>query len=216
MTTLPRLRAAGFTLIELIIVITIIVMLAGLIVGAFGFVRDKQARDQAQLQIALLSRAIQEYELDMGAMPGQAVNTNDGFTDIYGGIEATGSEGDYSEVLYTALFYEGYEFSTNPDRLDNRNIKATTIYLSELDPNNNRQGWLNPTTGEDPPEELKILDPWGNNYLYRVGRLANGDLNSDAMNPDFDLWSSGKDGRTQTPPPYDPDEDGNRDDIRNF
>jgi len=195
MTTLPRLRAAGFTLIELIIVITIIVMLAGLIVGAFGFVRDKQARDQAQLQIALLSRAIDEYELDMQVYPGASG-------------DAASADGDNSEVLYNALFFEGWNY-VNQGRPDAwSDDEASEIYLSELDPTSNRQGWLNPTTSSTPSPNLKIIDPWGRHFLYRVG--------GNAMNPDFDLWSSGKDGRTQTNLPYDPDEDGNRDDIRNF
>lgn len=200
MNTTPRPRTAGFSLVELLITITIMVMLAGLIVGGFAFVREKQARETARVQIALLSRGIDEYKLDMGAYPGA------GASDEFGG-DATSEDGDSSEVLYTALFYEGWDF-VNQNRPQSWVNMASDIYLSELDPNNTSQGWLTPVTGTTPPANLKILDPWGNNYRYRVG--------NNAMNPDFDLWSMGKDGRTQAAAPYDPNNPANRDDIRNF
>ena len=59
----------GFTLIELMAVITIIVILAGLVVGGLGFVNDRQAKEKAKVQIALLSKAIEEYKLDNGVYP---------------------------------------------------------------------------------------------------------------------------------------------------
>ena len=66
---------AAFTLIELMAVITIIVILAGLVVGGLGFVTERQAKEKAKVQIALLSKAIEEYKLDMGKYPGSAENT---------------------------------------------------------------------------------------------------------------------------------------------
>lgn len=199
----PRPRAAGFTLVELIITITIMVLLAALVVGGFGFVREKQARDTARLQIQLLSLGIDEYKLDMGVYPGHG-NSSD-----FGG-DASSSDGDNSEVLYNALFHEGWEFIKDRPA-DWASDKAMKIYVSQLDPGNNNQGWLNRTTSPRPPSDLKIIDPWGNNYRYRVG--------SNAMNPDFDLWSAGKDGRTEpgsSGGAYDPNNADNRDDIRNF
>jgi len=209
MNTTPRLRATGFSLVELIITITIMVMLAGLIVGGFAYVREKQARSTAELQIALLSRGIDEYRLDMGAYPGTG-NSNE-----YGG-DATPAAGDNSQVLYQALFFDGWDYVNENRPSDWPNHRASNIYLSELDPKNNNQGWINPITSANPTANLKIIDPWGNNYRYRVGRLPDGSINPNAMNPDFDLWSMGKDGRTQAGGVYNPSHEDNRDDIRNF
>ena len=69
MKTNSRRGQAAFTLIELMAVITIIVILAGLVVGGMGFVSERQAKEKAKVQIALLSKAIEEYKLDMGNYP---------------------------------------------------------------------------------------------------------------------------------------------------
>ncbi len=195
MNTNPSRGNAGFSLIELMAVITIIVILAGLVVGGMGFVNQRQAMERAKIQIALLSNAIEEYKSDMGAYPG----TLDGF----GGAIADGEDGDYSEVLYNALFFEGYDYDSQ-EQPDSWLNKATKVYLRELDPVSNKQGWTS-IASSAPEEGLKIIDPWGSAYRYRVGK--------NAQNPDFDLWSMGKDGKSK---PDSPADSTNKDDIRNF
>ena len=193
MKALPqRPGKAAFTLIELMVVITIIVILAGLVVGGMEYANQRQASEKTKVQIALLSKGIEEYKLDMGAYPGTADNTP--------------IAGDVSEQLYQALFKDGYDY-TNPNTPPASWTKATKIYLNDLDPRNNKQGWVTTTTNAAPGANLKIIDPWGNNYRYRKG--------TDAQNPDFDLWSCGKDGKTNTTTPSTTQTD-NKDDIRNF
>jgi prepilin-type N-terminal cleavage/methylation domain-containing protein len=186
MITPSRRHSAAFTLIELMAVITIIAILAGIVIGGMGYVKEKQRRSQAEVQINLLSRAIEEYKMDMGVYPGSAGNTP--------------TDGDISDELYQALFKDGYDYTDSASPSDNWN-KATKIYVPELDPRNSKLGWVKPTTNTTPQTNLKITDPWGNNYLYRTG--------SNAQNPDFDLWSRGKDGMTDPITKL-------SDDIRNF
>jgi general secretion pathway protein G len=147
-----RLRE-GFTLIEMLVVITIIVILAGLSVGGFSFVMVKQANSQADIQISLLSNALEEYRIDNGGYPDSATATNG---------------------LYLALYYNGANATP-----------AGKIYLSELDPLTNKQGWT-----EGTGSGVKIVDPWGAEYIYRTG--------ASSKNPDFDLASKGKDGAIGT------------------
>ena len=194
MKALPqRPGKAAFTLIELMVVITIIVILAGLVVGGMEYVNQRQATEKTKVQIALLSKGIEEYKLDMGAYPGTTDNTP--------------IAGDVSEQLYQALFKDGYDY-TNPNTPPINWTKAMKIYTSDLDPRNNKQGWVTTTTNAAPGANLKILDPWGNNYRYRKG--------TNAQNLDnFDLWSCGKDGKTNTATPSTTQTD-NKDDIRNF
>lgn len=207
MKTPSRRGHAAFTLIELMAVVTIIVILAGIVVGGMGFVNEKQAREKARVQIALLSKALEEYKLEMGSYPGTSIN--------FGGGTATEIGGDYSKILYTALFYEGYQYTNPATPPDNWTNKATKIFLPELDPRNNKQGWVDTTTSTTPTANQYIRDPWGNPYLYRVGTLADGTSNKNAQNPDFDLWSKGKDGQTDTNNPA-MSQSKNRDDVRNF
>lgn len=193
----------GFTLIEMVTVMTIIILLAGIVVGSMGYVQGRLAREKAKAQIASLSKAIEEYKMDMGVYPGDAEALPG--TGFYGGQSANTAEGNHSNVLYRTLFYEGWDFIENNTTDD---IKARKIYLSQLDPRDNKQGWVTKASTTDTPlATLEILDPWGNPYRYRRG--------TNAQNPDFDLWSTGKDGLTQT---GDTDSDlkhkNNRDDIR--
>lgn len=179
---------AGFTLIEMMAVITIIIILASLVVAGMGFVNERQAKEKARIDIAMLSKAIEEYKLDNGAYPDGPEDNSESALE------------ESTEELYDVLFLRGYESQGT--------VEEVPIYLPELDPRNSKQSWVQATINDTPGEELRtILDPWRREYFYRTG--------VNAMNPDFDLWSRGKDGDTD---PDDPSSNlpENRDDIRNF
>ena len=191
MKTNPRQARAAFTLIELMAVITIIVILAGLVIGGMGFVTERQAKSKATVQIALLSKALEEYKLDMGTYP----------------LTPNSTTGLQSAILFKALYWDSDNDNTGvPADLDQR------IYIPQLDPLTTKQGW---TSAPPPPSATtKIVDPWGIEYRYRTA-MDNASPSKAApatQNPDFDLWSSGKDGKT-TATPADKE---NRDDIKNF
>ncbi len=78
-----------------------------------------------------------------------------------------------SNILYKALYQDAVDDTT----------KAKKIYLAELDPGTSKQGWV---SGKG--ESATIRDPWGQEYLYRSGAASE--------NPDYDIWSMGKDGKT--------------------
>ena len=185
MKTNPRKGLAAFTLIELMAVITIIVILAGLVVGGLGYVTEKQASSKAKVQIALLSKALEEYKLDTGSYP---------LTDNKSGAFTSSGGTGTSSILFKALYSDGA-------------ANATKIYLPDLDPASSKQGWT-VTSG------TIISDPWGNQYCYRSSQPLTGTTpNSNTQNPDFDLWSMGKDGSSK---PDTPTDKANRDDIKNF
>ena len=183
MKTQSHSRRGGFTLIEMLAVITIIVILAGLVVGSIGFVNDKKARELAKVQIALLGNALEEYKVDNGSFP----------------VGANGLPGD-SNILYRALYWD-----TDNDGEAVDADKDQKIYVSELDPKNNKQGWI-----EGDRAGARILDPWGKEYYFRSGKLEGGNANPSARNPDFDLWSAGPDGKSSTGG----DTDATKDDIK--
>jgi len=196
---------SAFTLVETVVVMTIVMILAALVVGSMGYVQGKQAREQAKAQIALLSKAIEEYRMDMGAYPGDPIPGSN--TEYYGGDSADTASGEnLSNVLYRTLFFEGWDLAENGNSDSNT---ARKIYVSQLDPRDNKQGWVTRlATNAAVPPDLEILDPWGKPYRYRRG--------TNARNPDFDLWSVGKDGKTNTgSSDTDLKHEDNKDDIWN-
>ncbi len=62
-------RQAGFTLIELMVVIVILGLLAGLILPRFMGESDKAKQQTARTQMAILETALKMYKLDNGTYP---------------------------------------------------------------------------------------------------------------------------------------------------
>ena len=206
-----RRGSAGFTLIEVITVITIILILAGLVVSGAGFVKDRQANEKARVQIALISKALEDYKLDTGFYP----YTDDSANGI-----------DQSGILFQGLYSNAFiDDGTGTATLDT----TKKLYLAELGPAVGKQNWimlLNPAADKQKwiklpnPQKwitvkssIRIVDPWGGEYRYRSAIKSDGTSNNSTQNPDFDLWSSGKDKLTK---PATPSDTTNRDDIKNF
>src|SRR6266481_2647437 len=62
-------RYNAFTLIELILVVGIIIVLAGLVLSTVGYARKKGARARAETEIAAMSAACENYKADNGIYP---------------------------------------------------------------------------------------------------------------------------------------------------
>lgn len=65
-------RADAFTLIELMVVVAVVAILAGLTLGGLGYVNRKSAASRAQTEVAALSAAIESYKLEFGMYPSNA------------------------------------------------------------------------------------------------------------------------------------------------
>src|SRR5437016_11175324 len=103
-TRASSFRAAGafaFTIIELLVVISIIIILASLILSTVGYVQKKGARSRAEAEIAAISAALESHKADNGIYPacpsptpgGHALYqslTGDGNDAIGGSIASTG------------------------------------------------------------------------------------------------------------------------------
>src|SRR5215468_9271814 len=73
-------RYYAFTLIELVLVVGIIIVLAGLVLSTVGYTRKKGARARAETEIAAISAACENYKADNGIYPRTSVT--DTFTAI--------------------------------------------------------------------------------------------------------------------------------------
>ena len=65
----PPLSRRAFTLLELLVVVAIIGILAGLLLNTAGYVQRKGAMSRAEAEIAALTVALENYKADHGDYP---------------------------------------------------------------------------------------------------------------------------------------------------
>jgi prepilin-type N-terminal cleavage/methylation domain-containing protein len=168
------LSARGaFTLIELIVVVTVIVILTGLVLSTVGYVQKKAARSRAETEIAAMSAALESYKADNGVY---ARNTStDGLDPM------TTNLGDYNvpcRYMYGEISGDR-DFDGTPDTGARSYMTFKPILLLRNDMSNPPSS-SNPVTG--------IRDPFGNSYGYSTAKAANPG-GTVGYNPTFDLWT---------------------------
>ena len=165
-------RAGGaFTILELLVVMTIIIALAGLILATSGYVQKKGARSRAEAEIAAMSTALENYKADNGIYP----TSND--TNNLNPADA--SPFDYqnaSRYLYTQVSGDSDGDPATSTVTDTKNYMGSTMKPNMLSPN-------------PPGPNTYIRDPFGNSYGYSTAKASNPG-GSIGYNPTFDLWST--------------------------
>jgi len=168
----------AFTVLELLVVITIIIILAGLILATTGYVEKKGARSRAESEIAAISAALESYKADNGIYPRDTTNNTTDNLDA----RASGNPTSYqaaSLFLYNSLFG-----ATNGSRTPASGARSYfTFKPNQLSPSDQSQN------------VQYIRDPFGNSYGYSTANQA---TSSKGYNPTFDLWSTA--GLTTNPP----------------
>jgi general secretion pathway protein G len=163
-------RAHAFTLVELLVVMVIILILAGLILATSSYVQKKGYRSRAEAEIAAISAALENYKADNGVYP-RDVNSSDQ-------ANPTGSLSDKAYTTASVLLYEQLFGASNGARTPTSGAKTYFPFKPNM---------LNP-----PPPSIgpvtSIRDPFGNAYGYSTAKAATpGGPNG--FNPTFDLWS---------------------------
>lgn len=157
---LSKLRS--FTLIELMVVVAIIAVLAGLVLGGAGAVRQRAARSQAKTEISAIEAALARYQMDFGSYPlASVISTNGGVYSLN-----PSSYTNAGQALFTNLW------GTNKFNIGSGARKA---YISVKPSMVNTSG----TTDY-------FLDPWG--YAYGYYWNGTNSLNGGSFP---DLWSTG-------------------------
>jgi len=162
----PATGAPAFTVVELLIVMALILILAGLILATFGYVQKKGARSRAEAEIAALSAALENYKADNGIYP------RDSTTDALDARNpAPSAYQPASLYLYNQL-----AGASNGSRTPTAGAKSYfTFKPNQLNPSDQNQ------------DVTFIRDPFGNSYGYSTAYQAS---SLQGYNPTFDLWST--------------------------
>ena len=157
----------GFTISELLIVIAVIIVLAGLVLSTVGYVLKKAAASRADTEIAAMSAALESYKADNGIYPTDSIKTEQ--------VDPAVSPTPAAASLY---LYEQLSGDTNDDRAPEGKSYFTF-----------KPGMLLPARPSTDPVTA-IRDPFGNPYGYSTARASG---HAYGYNPTFDLWSTGGD-----------------------
>ena len=180
---------AAFTVVELLVVMAIILVLAGLVLATSSYVHNKGARSRVEAEIAAISAALENYKADNGIYPRGNASSSD-TTKPYDTdkLYSTGSPTPHdnpaaatytnaSQVLYRLL-------SGDIDNNPSNGIEANG-YMQF------KPSMLKPSP---PGSNTYIADSFGNSYGYSTAYQADLDANTNppthAYNPTFDLWST--------------------------
>ena len=95
----PSLSRRGFSLIELLVVVAIIVILGGIVIGALSKVKDSQAKKLTQVNLQNISQHVESYKTDNGAYPvGETLITIELYKALSGDLSGQGE--DPTEEIY--------------------------------------------------------------------------------------------------------------------
>lgn len=175
--------ARAFTVVELLVVMAIILVLAGLVLGTSSYVHNKGARSRAEAEIAAMSAALENYKADNGSYTNDP-NTTDNLS-ARAAIDLM-SYGKAGVTLFKGL--SGLDTDGSP-------ISGAKSYFDFKPQMLQRDDTSSPVSSSNPVTGLR--DPFGNNYGYSTAGQAG---TTNGYNPTFDLWSTGGNTDTDNPP----------------
>ena len=178
----------AFTLIELIVVTTVIIILTGLVLSTVGYIQKKGARARAETEIAAMAAALESYKADNGVYPSNSVTNN--LDPRTNGDPGTTAYSFASQYLYGELSGDrNFNYVIDPSEQGNRSYFAFKSTPPSADGTSN-SGMLSITRSGSTYTVNYIRDPFGNSYGYSTAQAANPG-GSTGYNPTFDLWSTG-------------------------
>ena len=165
-------RTGGFTIVEALVAVAIILVLAGLILATSSYLFSKGARSRAEVEIAAMSAALENYKTDNGVYP----------SDISIDARTIGDPAQYQTASATLLRSLSGDLNG-----DGQSDLGVTSYMA-----------FKPNQTGGTTALFFVKDPFGNSYGYST--IFQSD-STKGYNPAFDLWSTAGTSTTGTPNP---------------
>ncbi len=163
----------GFSMVELMVVVGIMVVLSGFLIAALPGIRTKIKRNQVEAFIAELERGLSSYQIDHGSYP---LNEPSGGGD---GMDQDGIEG--AKVLYKHL---SGDYDTDGKVDFEKNEK---VYVPKLDYSSNRD--VDDARSTNLGGDYMVVDPFGDPVRYVAQPPNIPPKDRKTRNPTYDLWS---------------------------
>ncbi len=169
--TSARGSETGFTMVELLTVLAIVVILVGMTIGIISIAQEKAADSQCETQREFIEMGLKRYYEEYGEYP--VPKNNEGDTT------------DGAKVLYQALTGDGDNFLGGDSASNGKVDDDEEDIFRFLDPQNDNQGLIR-KDGSD----FVLSDPFGSAWQYVVYDKENP---TNTHNSTYDLWSYGND-----------------------
>lgn len=169
-------RQGAFTLMELLVVMSIIALLAAMTMGAFSYAQKAAMRNRTTAMHRAIISGLENYNSEWGEFPSPA---SDGETDTFSGKTYNTSG---ASMLYQALSGDGTDKikigSGSGSSSDGKWTDGEKMLLTEMPKEFYYKNGSN---------SYMLLDAFIHPFQYTKGGTT------EAVNPNFDLWSYGED-----------------------
>lgn len=168
-------KEQAFTIVELLVVLAVIVVLAGITFGTAAGVQTARMKATARAEIMLISQSLED------------------FRSVHGDYPVTAGPEDNAITLSKALF--GWkEFQGKPLKLVDRSPKSKVKVEAFIDSTKVMYEGDLPEDLKRKPVNVRFMDPWGQPYVYAYKDSKEWD------NFAFVLYSKGPDGLSEALP----------------
>jgi len=164
-------RNAGFSMVELMTVIGIMVLLAGILIAALPGVQNRVNRNKTETLMAELESGLSAYQLDHG---------------IYPQNPPSGGDRDNAGVEGASVLYKHLSGDWNEDGAVDLE-ENEEVYVQKLSYDQNQGN--NEPRADAIGGEYMVIDPFGNPWRYLSEPPNLPEEERQTYNPTYDLWS---------------------------
>ena len=199
-----RRGAPAFTLIELMVVISIIAILAALSIGAFTMATQTAARNRTTAVLKAIESALERYKEANGDFPKPKDSSGNHGLDVKGG----------AQMLYQAITGDGnneLDLGSSAETPKNsqgaRGVDPKYVINGDFIPTQKSDGTWSPgklnATLVSSASEFYIIDGFGHPFQYDKAQPTTGSGGAPppaptTVNPTYDLWSYGNTNSTES------------------